>query len=130
MGTPRVADVSRSANATILTSGANRGPGGLAGRVYLYKYRADDCDGTSLADAQAAVGNFAVFVNDNDAFFSSSYSTDKGRLKGNTTAARDFILLHEPGHSLGVLKADFADAAGKRNDNAINSNCAKRFNHH
>jgi len=94
--------------------------------------RQEQFEGNALAEAEAAVGSFAILVNDSGAFFSSNYLTDNGRLQGNTTAARDFVLLHELGHSLGApgFQDDYANSkAGRDNDNLINSNCNKTFNH-
>ena len=53
-------------------------------------------------------------------------TTDNKRIAGGTSAAQAFILLHELGHSTNALEPDANDdAAGKRNDEAVDRNCKK-----
>ncbi|MCX6620681.1 MAG: hypothetical protein NTY38_06315 [Acidobacteria bacterium] len=94
--------------------------------------RSGDFEGESLSQAEDAIGAFAIMVNDNGAFFSAGGSTNNGKVTGATSAARSFILLHELAHSLDVsgFQPDYQNApAGKANNNLINDNCERTFNH-
>jgi hypothetical protein len=73
-------------------------------------------------------GTAAMVVNNNSAFFSSSYYVNQGQIKGGTSKAQGFILLHELAHALGA--EGFADgfnnkAAGTSNDRLIDQKCKK-----
>ena len=80
---------------------------------------------TALAPASA------ITVNALGAFFSNKFlgvpiTTDNGRIPGGTPQAQAFIIFHELGHSTNVLEPDAnLPAAGNRNNNKINDNCAK-----
>lgn len=92
--------------------------------------RQSDFEPGDLNAAEAAVGNFAMLVNDDGAFFNSSFAVNNRRLSGGTSRARRFILLHELGHSLSApgFENDFNDAAAaRRNDDRINQHCGRTF---
>jgi hypothetical protein len=75
-----------------------------------------------------ASAEIAILVNNNSAFFNSSYTVDGGKYVGGTAQAQIFILLHELRHALGStgFQSDLGNPkAGQSNDNLINTNCSK-----
>jgi RHS repeat-associated protein len=73
----------------------------------------------------------AITINRSGAFFAgkvdgNTLSVNQGKIQGGTPAAQGFILLHELGHSTGVLQHDLnVPKAGRENDRAISENCSK-----
>jgi hypothetical protein len=76
----------------------------------------------------------AITVNNQGAFFlgstpsGQSLSVGPNAVKGGTPRAQGFILLHELGHTTGVLRPDADPSvpkAGELNDQDIQTNCAK-----
>jgi hypothetical protein len=83
-------------------------------------------NGTNIPAGSAGA---AITFNDAGAFFNSDYSTNNGRIAGNTDKARAFLWLHELGHGMNVLAQDLGnELAGRANNNLINDNCKDTLN--
>ncbi len=87
---------------------------------------------TSWNNAQAgAIPGQNISVNTEGAFFKPAFkgtklTTDLGKLKGGTSAAQLFILMHELAHNTEVLEDDFDNQpAVDRNDKRLEQNCDK-----
>jgi RHS repeat-associated protein len=71
----------------------------------------------------------ALTVNALGAFFQNSYkgfalTTDRGKIKGGTTAAQEFIMLHELAHGTQVLQHDKGDQSKvDANDKTLEKEC-------
>ncbi|HWX54355.1 MAG TPA: RHS repeat-associated core domain-containing protein [Verrucomicrobiae bacterium] len=71
----------------------------------------------------------ALTVNSLGAFFNGSYkgiplTTDRGRIKGDTMAAQDFIILHEVAHGTNAIKPDKGNQKMvDQNDKDLENNC-------
>jgi RHS repeat-associated protein len=97
------------------------GPSGIAAFTNI--------TGTNIPDGYAAM----VF-NTSSAFFigglAPTFRVNNGRIVGGTARAQAFIILHELAHAVAAsgFKPDYGNsAAGRDNDNMINSQCKKTF---
>jgi hypothetical protein len=85
--------------------------------------------GTSGSNIQPGVAS--IVINNNSAFFNTSYTVDQGKIQGGTPKAGAFILLHELGHLLEAkgFQPDLNNSkAGTSNDNLISQHCQKTLN--
>jgi len=83
------------------------------------------------AMANVPVGYASITVNTSGAFFNSAYTVGPESFVGGTGQAQAAILIHELAHLLGApgFQPDLNNAAaGKSNDNLVNTNCAQTIN--
>jgi len=90
---------------------------------------ADKKGGLEAAHTGSETEGAALTVNGLGAFFHDSYngstiSTDRGKIKGGTVEAQEFILLHEVAHGTEVLAHDKGDQKKvDDNDKLLEKNC-------
>jgi RHS repeat-associated protein len=83
-----------------------------------------------VVNAMTGVGanQVGIALNQQGAFFSSSVTTNNGRISGNTDRARVFILIHELAHFNqvpGFLSDRGNPGAGTSNNSTINEHCRR-----
>jgi hypothetical protein len=88
-----------------------------------------------IDNALTGYNNTALTVNGLGAFFNSTYTdpasgykvpltVDRGKIKGGTTAAQDFVMLHEVAHGTEVSQHDKGDQQKvDENDKALEKQC-------
>ena len=88
----------------------------------------------SINNALTGAEGAALTVNGLGAFFNNSYqgfalTTDRGKIKGGTIAAQEFIMLHEVAHGTNVIQPDKDDQNKvDANDKALEKECKDTIN--